>query len=170
MNMSLSKQQLRTSGLYVASGGGDVSVSDEDGVVRWTMGLAAGYHTGTSLLAHVQDGESLSWDSAITAVDNGNGRVRRVPYGPASLDSGANPDFRPSRLTDAELHMRRLLDRVNKKSKALDAQMAAADGLMKRSAALVAAPALKKAAKPADPDPLGDVVDDDGPDPDAPAE
>lgn len=70
-------------------------------------------------------------------------RCKRVSYGAKAYESGANPDFRPSRMTQQEADMRRLLNKVSAQSEGLARRMKALEAHEQRVAQL------KPASEPA---------------------
>lgn len=59
-------------------------------------------------------------------------RMRRANYGARAYESGANPDFRPSRMTDTELQLRKLMGKVSEQSQGLARRMKALEAHEKR--------------------------------------
>lgn len=59
-------------------------------------------------------------------------RCMRISYGDKAYESGANPDFRPGRMTAQEADMRRLMARVSAQSDSLDRRIKAMKALEQR--------------------------------------
>jgi hypothetical protein len=122
-------KQLRTARFMVAMIGGDLICHTPDGEVRWTLGLLPGIHKGADLLPFVEEADLLEWTDGITPLLSNNRAISVQNFGKLAVKSGANPDFKPTVYSVAEVRMRKLLDEVQ----------AATDGLEKRKASFAQA-------------------------------
>ncbi len=94
--------------LMVGNPGTDVSCVTADGKVKWVVGFLPGPHELKQLLKYMRPSDHLEFDAhAIPLLSNGD-RLTVSDYGPRSVESGANPNWRPTRATDMELQVRKL--------------------------------------------------------------
>lgn len=91
--------------LFVASKA-KVSLLTPDGEVIEVV-LSPGFHRIGEWAQWLPAGTTWTVDGAWVAQRNGRGL--RVPYGAGHFDTGANPDFRPRRMTDGEAELHRMV-------------------------------------------------------------
>lgn len=91
---------------------------DLDGTVLWSVGLLAGCHNLAPFARFMSGEVALVWAGDGEPLDMSGERIGVASH-PNHRDSGANPSFVPSRMTEAELRMRKMLDghmaKVNRK-------------------------------------------------------
>lgn len=114
--------------------GCEIECIDCDGVVRWSVGYLPGVHYLDPLGPFMGPHDELRINGAGSALDR-QSRVAAQSYGEMAVQSGANPDFCPQRMDEAERRMRNLLYAVNKKEKRLQRQLEHAERLAKASPA-----------------------------------
>lgn len=114
--------------------GCEIECIDCDGVVRWSVGYLPGVHYLDPLGPFMGPYDELRINGAGYALDR-QSRVAAQSYGEMAVQSGANPDFCPQRMDEAERRMRNLLHAVNKKEKRLQRQLEHAERLAKASPA-----------------------------------
>lgn len=83
-----------------------VSLLTPDGEVI-DVYLPPGFHRIGEWAQWLPAGTTWTVDGAWVAQRNGRGL--RVPYGPGHFETGANPDFRPRRMTDGEAELHRIV-------------------------------------------------------------
>ena len=149
----LQYEQVARATFMVPKGGRDVTALDADGVVLFVVGLRPGIEEGKILVKYLSEGDQIDPDPEITVLLPGGRRLRRVDLGDVATESGANPDFVPSRATQDELRLRKLVEDVSSKTKLLDRKIAAYEGLIDQDSV---------AEDPSDPpsDPPADPPDD----------
>ena len=104
--------------------GGEIKNYSHDGKVKWTVGVQPGVTMCTEFLGDMEPGDYLKVTAGMFVPAFPPGRMERMKYGPGSHDSGANPDYRPSRLTDGEKQLRKLIAGLQAKSVAMDQKIA----------------------------------------------
>lgn len=142
----MNNNQLASAVIFIAHGGGSISCQSQDGkVMAWDRGFAPGRYQAKDLLRDIPPGFTLvAGPGASIMVPES--RVRRASYGPGATDSGANPDFRPSRMTDQEAQLRKLMTDVSRKSSALQRRLDALEANQARVPAPLPFPVPEKDA------------------------
>jgi hypothetical protein len=130
----MKKSELGRLRLLAGLKGCEIECIDADGVVRWSVGYLAGVHYLDPLGPFMVPCDELRIKGAGYALDR-QSRVAAQSYGEMAVQSGANPDFCPQRIDEAERRMRNLLHAVNKKEKRLQRQLEHAERLAKASPA-----------------------------------
>lgn len=103
--------------LAVPKSGGNLSVIDSDGEVIAEIGLSGGLYPLSDYDLFIPKGGRLGLTPQMTVLGKAN-KALKVMKGEFQKESGANPDYRPSRATPAEIELRKTLaqltDRQNK--------------------------------------------------------
>ncbi|MBW4983473.1 hypothetical protein KZZ07_13070 [Mameliella sp. CS4] len=103
--------------------GGSLSGISADGEVLWTVGIPAGKHSTGDYLDLLGPTDQLAAGPGVTLIP-GVSRVARVRYGEGGAETGANPDFAPTRMTESEVQMRRLIAQVADRNDSLAKRLA----------------------------------------------
>lgn len=130
----MKKNDLGRLRLLAGLNGCEIECIDCDGVVRWSVGYLPGVHFLDPLGPFMGPRDELRINGAGYALDR-QSRVAAQSYGEMAVQSGANPDFCPQRMDEAERRMRNLLHAVNKREKRLQRQLEHAERLAKASPA-----------------------------------
>lgn len=120
----LNYSQLATAKFMVPAAGGEVTATSAEGEVLWVAGLAPGIVAAKVYREHLEPGDVLAWSEGVTAMLPGAQRARRINFGPGAVETGANPDFKPTVATAAEMRLKKLLSEVNERSNSLDRRLA----------------------------------------------
>lgn len=129
----MSRNELNRAVIFVANGGGSIICENHDGSrVAWERGFAPGRYQAKDLIQDIPEGYSLRAGMGASIMVPPL-KHQRGNYGARALESGANPDFTPSRLTDAELQLRNLVAAVSADSKAIKRRMAALEAQERRA-------------------------------------
>jgi hypothetical protein len=139
----MEKHLVKTARFFGSSEGGNIVCTTPDGEIKWTLGVRAQILRGSDLLAFMDHGDELSLEGGVSGIVTTGNRLKSM-RSETAFDTGANPDFKPAALSQAELNARKLLQKVQAASKGLDKRMASFEAAMQKSA-----PA--KPAEPADP-------------------
>lgn len=109
----------------VGSKGGELICTDIDGEAIWVLGMLPGLMSG-KLVSQLMDCTcQVTMSGEVFARLKTSDRGIAMEYGEGSMASGANPDFQPTKATEAEIRTRRLLQDVDQKSKRLEKRIAA---------------------------------------------
>lgn len=115
--------------VMVSSEGGEVSILDADGQVIATEGLVPGRQRCSEWVPFMSAGDTLEFTGGCSVMVPNGGRVKRMPYGPGSHESGANPEFV---VTSADRFQREL----DHKMRALNAKQDRLESYIKRANAI----------------------------------
>lgn len=152
----MQKHELVSTKLMVALQGGEIVCHNEKGDENWAVGLLAGMHDAKQFAPYMSKTDVLEMIGPIIALTTIGGRTTAQNFGQLARESGANPDFRPTTFTAAEIRMRKLVEEVNQKASRVDQQIAAMTKAKKMKADA------KPAPKPKEPTKHEVVLDKDG--------
>lgn len=125
-------EELWKSRIVVPMVGEVANVTDEDGVVLLTLPLNRGQYSGREFEKYVGPGNWLSVSDGVQVLPTKPARVVVDSEVADRLEMGANPEFKPLRNTDPERHVMRLMERLERKTRALERRNAAAIEDMRR--------------------------------------
>lgn len=111
--------ELAKATIMVPLAGAEITATDTDGVVRWSLGLPAGVHEGRKLLQYAALSDVFELDGATAMLADGS-KVSRMSYGPGAYDAGANPDYRPTSASTNERRVSLMLKQMTAQSKSLE--------------------------------------------------
>lgn len=120
----MNRNELNRAVIFVAHGGGSIICEDAKGNSLWERGFAPGRYQAKDLIQDIPEGFTLRAGQGASILVPPL-KTQRASYGEDALKSGANPDFRPSRMTDQELQMRKLMTEVSKNNSAMKRRLAA---------------------------------------------
>lgn len=139
------------SDLIVPADGGTISAGfpgDEE--TSWETTLPPGVVDLKPYAKLLAPGEELRFSGGLVPVRRSTGRQRPLVNGERELKSGANPDWRPTKLDAVQKEMRKGLQKLARMNKSLDAKISsaakAAEAGKKAAEADAAAEAEEKAA------------------------
>lgn len=110
--------------LFVSDGGGTLDYVSADGEVLASVAVPAGRVAALPYLDLLPEGASLQVASGVAVMRRPH-RIGIQPYGAASHDSGANPDYRPTSSSRLEKEMRLAMRRMQASETRLDAKLRA---------------------------------------------
>lgn len=113
--------------------GGNVSCISPDGEVRWQVGYSGGIHFTDQLVNFMFPGDELQLEGAISLVSR-RGTVIAQTFGEEAMRTGANPDFRPTAATQAEMEIRRKIQQLNSLNKTAEKQVKAFAAILEAKA------------------------------------
>lgn len=111
--------ELAVAKIMVPLAGAEITATDTDGVVRWSLGLAAGVHEGRKLLQYASRGDLFELVGATAMLPDGS-KVAALPYGPGGYEAGANPDYRPTSATTNQRRISQMLKKLTAQSDSLE--------------------------------------------------
>lgn len=117
----------------VMSTGGKIICTNANGEPQWEVGFLPGVHECKQLLTYMRPGDELHEQEGCQILLPGVDRVKRLSMGRLSVESGANADFRPSRLSNEELRLRKTLQKVQTASNSLEKRMKTFERLNKEA-------------------------------------
>lgn len=146
----------------VGRSGAQLTVTTSDGEILFEVGLPAGKHRLAEYASFVGPDDDVTIEGGTILVPSVQ-RVTTMAYGAGSMDSGANPDFRPTSMDQAAKRMEKMLSQLVQKSAAQDRKLAALQAERDRQAQQLPIeehPLVEPIAPPAlaepEPDPVSD--------------
>lgn len=121
--------------VMVPSEGGEVSILDADGQVIATEGLQPGRMRCSEWVPYMSAGDTLEFSPGLSVIVPNGGRVKRMPYGPGSHESGANPDFVVTSADRFQRELDRKIMLLTKKTDTLDKHIKRANAMAKHTGA-----------------------------------
>ncbi|WP_282127562.1 hypothetical protein [Roseobacter litoralis] len=115
----MKKRELRNAMLFAGNLGGNIVSISPDGEVNWELGMRGEMKEGRDLMRYVHDTDEIRLEGEIYAVMTTGTRMQ-AQSAFDKVESGANPDFRPTNYTEAEVRLRRLLSDVQAQSNSLE--------------------------------------------------
>lgn len=115
--------ELRRAVVFASIKGGEITCYNNEGVVLWVRGLAAAHLKVADLLPFTKPGDQIAFSGGLDVWRPEGNRAKGFDGGDMGRELGANPDFRPTNYTDAELRMRKLLKQVQEKSTGLEKRL-----------------------------------------------
>ena len=146
--------------IFAALGGGNITVTDAEGVVQFVVGFDAGVHFASKLASEMRQHDRAYLDGNITVtIGQAGGRSRPMRYqSPDGVQTGANPDWRPTAATAQQRQMEHMLGQITKQNKALDKRLRTFERLAQEDAA-------RRAEQAASAEPEPEVIDTAEPEP-----
>lgn len=131
----MKKNKIATVRFFVGLNGGEVRCVSPEGEVRFSVGLTPGIHFANTYQPFMQNGDELELSGDVSAHKPGGSRVKAQTYGPKGMESGANPDFRPTVYTEQQAQLQKLIGDITKKTTRLDKRIATLTRLEEERAA-----------------------------------
>lgn len=113
--------ELDRKSILLSADGGTLEIVSHDGEHLATVAVPPGRVPAARYLDLIPDGGFLRVGDGI-AVTQARSRIGIQPYGAASHDSGANPDFRPTSATRMERELRLTLSRMQQATARVEAR------------------------------------------------
>lgn len=112
-------KDIRFAMIFGNNKGGDVRVVTPDGEIKFELGVKAEMIKGNALTGYINEGDTIELVGGVYVLARGGERVTSQRAQP-ELQSGANPDFRPTSYTEAEGRIRKLMKDLNDQSNSLE--------------------------------------------------
>lgn len=120
----LNYQQTGKARFVVGKKGGEIECVDEDGEIQWQLGVSQGVHKGKEYQDLMAPGDTLRVSPGITPMVPSGNRARPAGYGEGATETAANPDFQPTRYTESEIRMRKMVADFTAKDTAREKRIA----------------------------------------------
>lgn len=105
----------RNAVLFVGLKGCELTCHDANGTVVWAIGYSGGRYELKEVVPYIPAGHSLALSGACSVMERvGRGLIQT--FGELMYETGANPDFQPTKYTADEIRMRNLVDDMATKS------------------------------------------------------
>lgn len=120
--------------LLVGLKGGSVTVTNRDGEAIATEGLTPGRHKCALWVPFMtSEGDTLTFSGDVSPMVPSGGRVRPIPYGPGSHETGANPDFVVTSASRNARELDRKLAMLDQKQDRLEKQLKKAQSISRHT-------------------------------------
>jgi hypothetical protein len=124
-------------GVYIAvpSTGSDINIVNGEGEVLHVIGLSGGLHKKSDFDVFIKHDHDVELSGGATFIEPAKRRIG-VDRSKLQYETGANPDYKPTRATANEVAMRRTIEGLTNRLDTNDKRLAAAEnirtGKMKR--------------------------------------
>jgi hypothetical protein len=136
----MQRNEMKNSTLMVATTGATLSGVSPDGEILWTEGLVIGRHRVSQWLPFLGPKDTLTVDGDATMLSPTVTRLKSMPYGEGSRNSGANPDFQVTSASRHERELGLMMKRMASNSDKLEKRLAYLNSAADK-AALLSVPA-----------------------------